>query len=247
MDVSSSRVGRAFLVGSSPANSYFHQSAILSQIGEHRPGLRIRGDHWVPFAVLTGVKRPETLQAIQAHVVKKVSKDPIGHYRLPLPETKRNPFVPRPPRAKNPFAQKAQKPVQRVDPLAPWTVPEDVKAKVIDLCKTLTLNPAVKAEVESSLSAPIIGEAIAGEEASAEHGDSMVTSDYELGQYTIWWERDQYRYLVEESAEGLVWPEFVEHRKLKLIRNRYPAVPGFDVKALDDAASLGAAQPQVLV
>jgi hypothetical protein len=46
------------------------------------------------------------------------------------------------------------------------------------------------------------------------------------------WERDEYRFLIEQS--DLFWPQFVEHKKLKLLRNRYPVVPGFDVKARDD-------------
>lgn len=46
------------------------------------------------------------------------------------------------------------------------------------------------------------------------------------------WERDEYRFLVEQA--DLYWPEFVEHKKLKLLRNRYPVVPGFDVKTRDE-------------
>lgn len=75
----------------------------------------------------------------------------------------------------------------------------------------LNTLPEIKEEVES------------GEEVEAD------------ARYTLWWERDEYRHLIEASTEGWIWPEFVEHRKLKLVRNRYPDVPGFDMKALNDA------------
>jgi hypothetical protein len=36
----------------------------LSQIGEHRYGRVLRRDHWVPFAVLTGITSSETCESI---------------------------------------------------------------------------------------------------------------------------------------------------------------------------------------
>lgn len=49
---------------------------------------------------------------------------------------------------------------------------------------------------------------------------------------TLYWERDEYRFLVEEVQR--TWPEFVRHESLKLLRNRYPVVPGFDNKTRSD-------------
>jgi hypothetical protein len=41
----------------------------------------------------------------------------------------------------------------------------------------------------------------------------------DLARYTIWWERDEYRHVVDAvnvaGSEKLVWPEFVEHRRLE--------------------------------
>ncbi|KAI8914027.1 hypothetical protein DFJ77DRAFT_440907 [Powellomyces hirtus] len=186
-------------------------SSILNQIGEHRPEVKIRGDHWVPFAVLTGIQSPEALAAIQKRVVKTVYDQPLGQYRLPLPQVKRNPFEPRPPRAEDPFALKPQKkgPTPRRDPLRTWEVPKEVSEKMRDLCRALIVSREVAEEVEQS--------AAKGEQ-----------------QYTLWFERDQYRHMVEENDDGLVWPDFVEYKKLALLRNRYPLVPGFDRKALRD-------------
>ncbi len=52
---------------------------------------------------------------------------------------------------------------------------------------------------------------------------------------TIYWERMEYKYLVED--DGLLWPETVTHKQLILKRNRYPVVPGFCLKERKDLAA----------
>ncbi|KAJ3325840.1 hypothetical protein HDV06_002225 [Boothiomyces sp. JEL0866] len=59
------------------------QNSILKQIGEHRNQLKIRPDHWVPFAVVSGIKRVETVSNIIEKCTKLIPR-PLGYYRLPL-------------------------------------------------------------------------------------------------------------------------------------------------------------------
>ena len=74
-----------------------------------------------------------------------------------------------------------------------WRVPIPVKDKIIALCKELREAP-------------------------------MVQEDLGTGnRLTLWWEREEYRYVVDE--QDLLWPEFVKHDKLVLRRGRYPVWP----------------------
>jgi hypothetical protein len=79
-----------------------------------------------------------------------------------------------------------------------WKVPEEVKTKTIALCTAL--NSEYFAEAINKLDRKV----------------------------TLHWERDEFRFLVDNA--DISWPEFVEHKKLKLLKNRYPVVPGFDNK-----------------
>ena len=97
-------------------------------------------------------------------------------------------------------------PVQKVDKFAGWSVPEQVKSKIKLLCKRLQTmgGPQVDAETGNMEKQPI----------------------------KLYWERDEYQFVVEES--DLQWPHLVEHLKLELVRNRYPNVPGYDMKNMRD-------------
>ena len=55
----------------------------MNQIGEHRPQLKIRHDHWVPFCVLTGLPTRSLADEIISKCVT-IHKQPLGYYRLPL-------------------------------------------------------------------------------------------------------------------------------------------------------------------
>ncbi|KAJ3392053.1 hypothetical protein HDU92_008651 [Lobulomyces angularis] len=55
----------------------------------------------------------------------------------------------------------------------------------------------------------------------------------------IFWERDDFKFVVNEDQ--LLWPTFVQHEKLILHKGRFPKVPQFSFKTLNDkyAESLG--------
>ncbi|KAJ3159051.1 hypothetical protein HDU86_001950 [Geranomyces michiganensis] len=238
-------------------------NSILAQIGEYRAENKIRGDHWVPFAVLTGIQSPTTLTAIQSRLIPRQQQTQTaaasgagGRYKLPLPEIQRIPFAPRAPKPEDPLvlqpASVLHKALVRRPPLRQWEVPASVDAKMRELCRALMVVPEVAAEMSSSDAGD------AAYDAMSHH------------RYTLWCERDEYWHRVEESggagggagaaavdggmsaAAGLVWPEFVDHKRLRLLRNRYPLVPGFDPKTLDDIPVVASAPdaarqpPQVL-
>ncbi|KAJ3005826.1 hypothetical protein HKX48_000440 [Thoreauomyces humboldtii] len=207
-------------------------NTILNQIGEHRPEVTIRGDHWVPFAVLTGIRAPSTLSSLLSRVANPVQAQPNGQYRLPLPEVKRDPFAPARPKAEDPFALREREVVERRDPLRAWTVPTEVRDKMRALCRALIVDGEVRREMAEHVPLHDVDPATTLEGGGA--SSPLVDADLDTVPYTLWVERDQFRHLVEEQDDGLVWPEFVDHRRLRLVRNRYPDVPGFDMVALAD-------------
>jgi hypothetical protein len=94
-----------------------------------------------------------------------------------------------------------------------WRIPDSVKNSVSSLCTALNGEPFLS---------------------------STGQSRDELG-LTLHWERDEYQFLVEETEQ--FWPEFVEHEKLRLLRNRYPVVPGFNTKTRRDVNEFVEASP----
>ncbi|KAI9093095.1 hypothetical protein DFS34DRAFT_272702 [Phlyctochytrium arcticum] len=214
------------------------EDSILNQIGEHRVGNKIRGDLWVPFCILTGVKSPETVRRVLSSVTT-IHADQRGTYRLPLPEVRKDPFAAPLPKLKNPFAPREGKGkglkelIERRDPLKPWTVPETVREKIVSLCRVLGTDVTVRKEIEEGIAeadARVEREA----EAAAKGLPSEKTANLKSPTYTIHWERDEYRHLAEETGDGVLWPEFVEHKKLQLVRNRWPRIPEFNLRTLED-------------
>ncbi|KAI8999991.1 hypothetical protein BC832DRAFT_594216 [Gaertneriomyces semiglobifer] len=183
--------------------------AHLSQVGQHRAEVRPRPDHWVPFAVLTNLQ-PWTVEALNKTLTSSTSHiKPLGKHTLPLPAN-RNPFSINTSKPLDPLALRLPNPKKFTgrDWKAQWQAPEEVRKKVIALCRALTQSVAVREEVASA-----VGKTVA-----------------------IHWERDEYINLIDSADDTtpLAWPEYVEHRKLRLIRNRFPEVDGFDMKRLDD-------------
>ncbi|KAJ3054749.1 hypothetical protein HK097_000920 [Rhizophlyctis rosea] len=234
---------------------YGGQPSLLNQIFEHRPQNHIRPDHWVPYAVLTGIKKPRTVLSIQSEVLgPRVRPDgKTGAYskslsKLPLSRSgKKEPFE------------------------AEWTVPEMVKDRTVALCRALNENAEVRKEVDGVLNAVegigaesgVVGgitdskpgtsgsEGLLGNfgglpntsttESTASSLSSSTTSSSastDLGlAYTLWFERDEFRQVAEDA--GLQWPLYVEVKKLRNRLNRYPMVPGFNMETLEsDWASL---------
>jgi hypothetical protein len=148
----------------------------LNQIGEQRPQLKIRHDHWVPYCILTGLKNRTVADDIIQKCVT-IHKQPMGYYRLPL---------------KNTENQNTQFPG--------WTISESIKSTTNALCNAIQ--------------------------------EDSIKSLLENEKISLYWERDEFRFLIEKDKQD--WPEFIVHEKLQLLRNRYPVVPGFDNKTRSD-------------
>ncbi|KAI8849273.1 hypothetical protein BC829DRAFT_443094 [Chytridium lagenaria] len=189
------------------------ESSLLNQIGEHRPSLRIRQDHWVPFTVLTGL--PPTLPSLLQE--KLTTLRHIG--ALPLSS---RPYLP-----KGVFGK------PRIDPAelwVGWSVPEMVKSKTLMLCEVLGSDEVVEVLKEEK------------------GGMGLLTLWWEREEFRYLVERERRRVfeevgvldmanvgavekalrdpVVKKEAGRFEWPEFVAHRRLNLVRNRYPQVPG---------------------
>ncbi|KAL2913819.1 DNA replication factor C complex subunit Rfc1 [Polyrhizophydium stewartii] len=184
-------------------------SRILNQIGEHRPQNKIRPDHWVPFLAVTGFKSDETVQKLQ---------DAIA-----------------PPRPY--FEPKLRLPLKGSHVFTGWSVPEAVKESTVGLCRELEASAAVLSEIYGAEAVARAieetkGETPAGQIALSDVAAEQVVSPAAAERLrtlapahtlTMWWERDEFRYLVDDA--GLLWPEFVAHEKLRLHRGRYPIWP----------------------
>ncbi|KAJ3081053.1 hypothetical protein HK102_002613 [Quaeritorhiza haematococci] len=181
------------------------ESAILSQIREHRPELKIRPDHWTPFAVLTDLRKHQTAEMIQKRILDLTApyagmKGPAGRYRLPLPGH---------------------------DSTQGWRIPEEVRSKTIALCKVLnspefTALEGTKKEEAAAVEKP--------ESTTDAPADLVEEEEFLDHTYRIWWERDEYRHVVDEQQ--LLWPDVVAHERLRLLRNRFPLVPGLNLRKL---------------
>jgi Transcriptional regulation of mitochondrial recombination len=159
------------------------QPAILRQIGEHRPQLGIRGDLWIPFAVVTGLQKQQA-QWLTNRLTFNF-KMPLGRQTMPLPTKVEFPG---------------------------WKVPAAVANKSDKLCKLMSTPDCMEVlEVEST------------------EAETVETNKPNI---TIHWEREEFR---EAATEGnAVWPSYITHARLRLIRNRFPVVPGFCNKARND-------------
>ncbi|KAJ3247664.1 hypothetical protein HDU78_003470 [Chytriomyces hyalinus] len=171
------------------------ETPLLKQIGGHRSSLTIRRDHFVPFAVVSGIASADNHAQLATQVPHPYTNVlPKSLSKLPLsPLTVEQ----RAPRKKLPKGVFGLRKPEAADEWVKWQIPADVKERTWALCDALN-------EIE---------------------GENV----------TVFWERDEYRRVVDEA--NLVWPEYVTHKALDLFRNRYPIVPGLDRKTWVDVAS----------
>ncbi|KAI9193318.1 uncharacterized protein BJ171DRAFT_528891 [Polychytrium aggregatum] len=169
------------------------EPTLLRQIGEHRPSAKIRADHWVPFAVLTGLRAHTSAEFLADRIVAdSLFKNPLSKPTLPL---------------------------RGSEQYQPWTIPEAVRQRTIELCKLLNS--------EEFQSQENLSDALTETDESAQEFPRSLE---------LHWERDEYQHVVsdadveQDQDQVLMWPMFVDHRKLKLLRNRYPVVDGLDLK-----------------
>lgn len=61
---------------------------------------------------------------------------------------------------------------------------------------------------------------------------SALNTESTFSNISIYWERREFEQntLLKDKR----WPDFITHNKLELVRNRFPVVPGFSFKTLDD-------------
>ncbi|KAI9365503.1 hypothetical protein DFJ73DRAFT_270383 [Zopfochytrium polystomum] len=180
---------------------------LLNQIGEHRNSVKIRHDHWVPFSVVTGLPSPEIQDALTRHLLPRVYARPVAGQTFPLPPKHPQPHHPNVTRTNFKLLRGVP---DRADFWKGWEVPEDVQLKTLALCRGLLH--------------------VAGEDGRAKKEDMVALN------CTVWWERDEYRRLIEGrrvriqdkndpflfKTETLYWPPGVEHRMLELKRGRSP-------------------------
>ena len=81
----------------------------LPQVGLHRPGIKLRRDHWTPFLL---IESPQTLEPIYEKLVSEY-KYPIAKVRYPLPS---------------------------VSKAVSWTIPDQVKSRILKLHSLLSLE-----------------------------------------------------------------------------------------------------------
>lgn len=102
---------------------YRLQPKLLRQIRMDRPQLKIRPDHWTPFAILTGFKDLTSSTRLTTKTVHLDSTPGYGYsgkVRYPLPTQHE----------------------------VTWKIPDDIKSATIRLCKALSSASYVKKEVE---------------------------------------------------------------------------------------------------
>ncbi|KAJ3223320.1 hypothetical protein HK099_001294 [Clydaea vesicula] len=126
----------------------------------------------------------------------------------------------------------------------PWTVPLDIRQKVKEVKTPIDkLEEGNSKESEKKSIKPNATTADAGEtnieNIQADVDSNLSTSLKDSPILKIFWERDDFKYVVNEDQ--LLWPTFVQHEKLILHKGRFPKVPQFSFKTLNDkyAESLG--------
>ncbi|KAJ1560991.1 hypothetical protein HK405_005262 [Cladochytrium tenue] len=195
----------------------------LNQIGENRSGARVRHDRWVPFAVVTGIPDPTTHDAItrallpSAAVLARRAPGPAPKLPLPPPKDAPRPYHPNVSRTRGTLLSGVP---DRGDFWQGWKVPEALRTRTLALCLALMRAGPPRPSVTGT-KCKTAAPAVAAPEAP---------------QYTVWWERDEFRRLPEGQAvavrsdddpfetvrEELFWPEWVAHRPLPLRRGRAP-------------------------
>lgn len=102
-----------------------------------------------------------------------------------------------------------------------WTVPAQVKDTTIKLCKALNGLELDQVSVAN--------------EAAVPNAEGLLPLDADSS-IQLHWEREEYRTIIE--SQDLMWPGQIAHKKLKLVRNRFPVVPEFDNKLRDDVYAI---------
>lgn len=109
-----------------------------------------------------------------------------------------------------------------------WKIPQDVKEKSVLLCEALNSEKWDQLFLKN-------GEQ---ENDTTAKSESSLTSSLtdDVPELTLFWEREEYKDVVIEKE--LMWPDYVQHEKLKLRRGRFPEVPGLDLKRLQEKMTL---------
>ncbi|EGF80745.1 hypothetical protein BATDEDRAFT_88411 [Batrachochytrium dendrobatidis JAM81] len=173
-------------------------SKILAQIGEQRPQNKIRPDHWVPFLAVTGFKSAETVEALQTAIAP-----PLSYFGPKVQH-------PRPGQGK---------------PLQGWKIPEQVIQRTFSLYTELLNNRKVHDEIFGAHNVSDVIAKRSDVEAKSRAGLQVSEMEFlePMFSYTMWWERDEFRRIIETSTDG--WPIFIEHKRLMLLRGRFPKFP----------------------
>lgn len=236
---------------------------LLNQIGENRPQAKIRPDHWVPFAVLSGIPNQALADRILKLVVPQIYDD--GFW------LKKQTFPVYPKRLAG--EKQSGGPAEYLK----WRIPDMVREKTVLLCEVLN-KPEITAELEmqsvlpetkddktevgyrtsflsipfaSSIaslfpkhllrrlfpkkvtrpSLPRVKRVYAPQDGPpVAYSPLPVPDDVYSGAsssgITLHWEREEYQNLPLE--QNMMWPFYVQHKKLRLIRNSWPVVEDFD-------------------
>eukprot|EP00842_Homolaphlyctis_polyrhiza_P000372 jgi/Hompol1/1335/HPOL_002685-RA len=107
------------------------------------------------------------------------------------------------------FGPKLRLPLPNSNHFTGWKIPEQVKDRTMALCRALESSALVRKEIY-------------GDRAELASDDELRTM-LPASQLAMWWERDEFRYIIDD--ENLLWPDFVVHHKLQLSRGRYPVWP----------------------
>ncbi|KAJ3103422.1 hypothetical protein HDU97_010168 [Phlyctochytrium planicorne] len=199
------------------------QSSLLNQIGEHRPSLKIRQDHWVPFTVLTGLPPDGALaDHIQSKLTTIRTIGPLPRYRLPLPPNYDAQTKAKLQDAKKGLNNKIQEkdkdkkrrsfgytPLDPAELFVGWRVPDMVKEKTVGLCKVLNgeeLGLGIKTALENFARGGAGSDSSSTSQSVSEPSQpnsQSVPSESFTG-LTLWWERDEYQFLVNQAQRELI-------------------------------------------
>jgi hypothetical protein len=184
-----------------------------------RSQVAVRPDHWVPFAVVSGLKTLAQQLTILSST-KKPKISPMGKKLTNLPLAK-------------PRDEEGKAII-----FPGWKVSDQVKHATVGLLEgiqELEKRMLHRLSVRNRRTERLLATA---NESIAKKGSSkslVLRSEEEFRQQfriVIHWEREEYQNLInsQEKDQTQTWPECVEHQKLRLIKNRYPVVPGFSNK-----------------
>ncbi|KAJ3126791.1 hypothetical protein HK100_010081 [Physocladia obscura] len=189
----------------------------LAQIGQQRSQIQIRRDHFVPFAVVSGLAEDEAQRVAGLVTPQGVTMQPKKGKRLK--NVALNERIPATGAAKGKekgkdqadekekadqtngkrracFGFRAPDPATVWLSTVAWRIPDAVRQRTLALCGALSTSSSASTEAAPT------------------------------AQILIHWERDEFRRIVDDAAKA--WPDSVSHKQLQLVRNRYPIVPGLD-------------------